>query len=65
YYRGCQSIQYNFDTRGNECMNDLWKYNIATNQWTWMSGSKVGRNPGVYGIKGVASPENFPVLPAR
>jgi len=44
-------------------LNDLWKYNIAANEWTWMSGSNTGNNPGVYGTQGVPSPLNVP--PAR
>ena len=29
-------------------LNDLWEYNISTNQWTWMSGSSSvpGQNEG-------------------
>lgn len=38
---------------------DLWKYEIATNTWTWMSGSSGNTFP-VYGIAGVASPLNQP-----
>ncbi len=44
-------------------LNDLWKYNIATNQWAWMKGSNAGGSPGNYGTKGVAAPTNNP--PAR
>jgi hypothetical protein len=43
--------------------NDLWKYSIATDQWTWVSGDSTLRNPGVYGTKGVAAASNKP--PAR
>lgn len=41
-------------------MNDLWKYNIATNQWTWISGAIVQGQEGVYGLKGVADSDNHP-----
>jgi len=41
-------------------LNDLWKYNPATNQWTWMSGANIPYQAGVYGIKGVASAANIP-----
>ena len=44
-------------------MNDLWKYNITTNEWTWMSGSPVWGDSGSYGIMGVPSLTNCP--PAR
>jgi len=41
-------------------MDDLWKYSIATNQWTWVSGSTVLNQHGVYGTLGVPSSSNFP-----
>ena len=41
-------------------LNDLWKYNISTNIWTWMSGSKAINQNGVYGTKGIASNSNIP-----
>jgi len=52
---------YSFDPI--EYYNDLWRYNIATNEWTWMKGSSVGNDPGVYGIQGVEDSINTP--PAR
>ncbi len=49
------------DDAGNMGMlNDLMKYNISSNEWTWMSGSNLVNNPGNYGIKGVPSPSNAP-----
>lgn len=39
-------------------LNDLWKYNAG--QWTWVSGSKVINQNGVYGARGVAAPGNVP-----
>lgn len=41
-------------------LNDLWKYNISTNQWTWVGGSNTVNAFGVYGTKGVASLSNIP-----
>lgn len=41
-------------------MSDLWKYNIATNEWTWMKGNAMGDVPVAYGIKGVANTQNSP-----
>ncbi|RLA64932.1 MAG: hypothetical protein DRQ89_02605 [Epsilonproteobacteria bacterium] len=35
-------------------LNNLWRYDIATTQWTWVSGSKLENPMGVYGTKGVA-----------
>ncbi|MEI6817872.1 MAG: kelch repeat-containing protein [Bacteroidota bacterium] len=41
--------------------NDLWNYNVFSNEWTWMKGSIV-RNPiGNYGSKTISDPNNIPV----
>jgi PKD repeat protein len=40
--------------------NDLWKYNIAINEWTWMKGSQVSGQAGVYGTMNVEDPANTP-----
>jgi len=45
---------------GGILFNDLWKYDPATDQWTWVSGSNTSDQPGVYGTKGVADPLNVP-----
>lgn len=41
-------------------LNDLWMYNVTTNQWSWMKGDKNGNSTGVYGSQGVASSTNKP-----
>ncbi|HYV90865.1 MAG TPA: kelch repeat-containing protein [Chitinophagales bacterium] len=41
-------------------LDDIWKYNIATNEWTWISGLGVPNTPAAYGVKGVSSPTNNP-----
>ena len=41
-------------------LNDLWKYTPATNQWTWMKGTNVVNQNGLYGTQGVSSPTNNP-----
>lgn len=41
-------------------INDLWKYDPTTNTWTWMGGSNVTGQAGVYGTKGVPAPGNVP-----
>jgi N-acetylneuraminic acid mutarotase len=41
-------------------LNDLWKYDPATNIWTWVAGSQNRHTPGVFGTKGVAHPDNLP-----
>jgi len=48
-----------FDSTGNvSWLNDLWKY--AGGQWTWMGGSKLAKQPGVYGVQGTPAAGNFP-----
>lgn len=44
-------------------LNDLWKYDITTNEWTWMSGSTLTGTIGFYGTQGAPDPANVP--PAR
>jgi N-acetylneuraminic acid mutarotase len=41
-------------------LNDLWKYNPTTGQWTWVSGSSTNGSSGVYGTKGTAAVGNVP-----
>jgi hypothetical protein len=43
-----------------EAYNDLWKYEISTNKWTWMKGDPVPNGVANYGIKGVESSSNKP-----
>ena len=38
----------------------LWKYDIATNMWTWVSGSNSTGTSGIYGVKGVPAATNRP-----
>jgi len=48
-----------FDAQGNEAeLNDLWKY--ADGQWTWISGSNIAKQRGVYGTKGQPNANNTP-----
>ena len=52
---------FGFDVTGNfGLLNDLWKYNISTNQWTWIKGDNSANQTGVYGTKGVAASTNKP-----
>lgn len=39
---------------------DIWKYNVASNQWTWIKGPNVPNTSGVYGITAVPSSNNNP-----
>jgi len=41
-------------------LNDLWKYDLANNQWTWYKGDYITNSYGVYGSKGISSPSNKP-----
>jgi len=41
-------------------LNDLWRYDPATLEWTWMSGSDTVYQAGTYGTKGTASSSNVP-----
>ena len=43
-----------------DLLNDLWKYDPGNNQWTWMGGSNIAGQPGVYGTKGIADAANLP-----
>ena len=36
-------------------LSDLWEYNIASRQWTWVAGPNVINTNGVYGTKGSAT----------
>lgn len=48
---------------GYECMdefNDLWEFDIKTNQWKWLSGTDQLNPAGCFGIKGIADAANVP-----
>ena len=49
-----------FDGVGSpsDSLNDLWKFDGAN--WTWVSGSNIWTQKGVYGTKGTASSSNIP-----
>jgi N-acetylneuraminic acid mutarotase len=48
-----------YDSTGTSgYLNDLWKY--SGGQWTWVGGSNVVSQPGIYGTKGTASANNVP-----
>jgi N-acetylneuraminic acid mutarotase len=40
--------------------NDLWKFDRSTNEWTWMGGSNIPGQPGVYGTLGQPDAGNIP-----
>jgi N-acetylneuraminic acid mutarotase len=41
-------------------LNDLWKYNPATNAWTWVKGDSIINIGCTYGTRGVPAPGNKP-----
>lgn len=41
-------------------LNDLWEFNLLTNEWTWISGSETANTSAVYGAPGVPSTSNIP-----
>lgn len=51
---------YGFDETNLGFLNDLWKYDPASNEWTWISGDNTTDQPGEYGVQGTASVMNKP-----
>lgn len=49
-----------FATWKNYYFNDLWKFNILTSLWTWISGDSAVNQNGLYGTKGIAAAANKP-----
>jgi hypothetical protein len=47
-------------TGGSGGLNDLWRFNPGTSQWTWISGSQMGLASGVYGSIGTPGIGNTP-----
>jgi hypothetical protein len=43
---------------GTDVLNDLWQYSAG--EWSWMGGSNLPNESGVYGTQGVASSSNVP-----
>ena len=44
----------------NGKLNDLWKYNITTNEWTWIKGSSTYNQNGIYSLQGLSNSTNMP-----
>jgi N-acetylneuraminic acid mutarotase len=52
---------YGYDVNGNlGNLNDLWEFNPATQEWTWVGGSSTENAYGLYGSLGSASLTNMP-----
>ncbi len=52
---------FGFDSGGSDgYLNDLWEFDVSTGLWTWVSGSNLINQTGVYGTKGIANNSNYP-----
>ena len=58
---------YGLDSTGTYGhLNDLWKFDLSTNEWTWMGGSAISNcngecgQSGIYGAEGIPSAANVP-----
>lgn len=50
-----------YDASGNfGHLNDLWRYDPSTNQWTWIQGSNLADQNGNYGVQGTPAATNTP-----
>jgi hypothetical protein len=41
-------------------LNDIWSFNKTSFQWTWVNGSKLVNQYGIYGVPGISNPANTP-----
>jgi hypothetical protein len=53
-------LRYQYSYYGEQYYSDLWKYDLFTNQWTWIKGSETQNLPGIYGTQGTPSASNNP-----
>lgn len=49
-----------YSASNNDRLNDLWKFDVTTQLWTWIDGSDSADQRGTYGTQGVASINNVP-----
>ncbi len=42
----------------NFSLNDIWKYDLTTNNWTWVQGDSIANKLGNYGTINISSPTN-------
>lgn len=47
-------------TDGENYLNDLWKYNISSGEWTWVNGANIVNQNGKYGTLGTGGVANVP-----
>lgn len=50
----------NTTSGGFRSYNTLWKYMVATNEWTWVKGTNAAYSAGSYGTQGVPDVHNTP-----
>ena len=63
---GCARAYYTFggfSTGAGDAYNDLWLFEVDSFRWSWVSGTNIVNDPGVYGTMGLPAPTNMP--PAR
>lgn len=51
---------YNSNTYPTSYYNDLWRFNPATSEWTWMNGSNTPNAKGIFGTQLVENSANTP-----
>jgi len=51
---------YSGMTQSAPYIGDMWRYNISSDEWTWMAGDTTFNAMPVYGTLGVSAPSNFP-----
>ena len=51
---------FGIDSGKYGCYNDMWKYDISQNEWTWIAGPQVFGHPADYGVQGVETASNLP-----
>jgi hypothetical protein len=56
-FGGAASVSYDFP---EFTFNDMWKYNVSTNEWTWMNGPQGATGSYSFGTRGVESLSNLP-----
>lgn len=49
-----------WDNFSSGFLNDLWRYSISTNEWTWMGGTNMVNDAGNYGTIATPSVSNLP-----
>ena len=53
-----------YTASGSGYLNDLWRFTPASGLWAWMGGDTIPVQPGVYGVRGMASSTNKPGIRA-